>query len=701
MKGMFYLNMRYWKSFNLSELYFDIIGKRKKKCNDIFTFDIETTSIIIYENKIYPAIKYKDLKKEVQEKCKFFSFMYIWQFSINDRVYYGRTWKEFKLFLDKLESVCPFNKIVFVHNLSFEFQFMRSFFNFHDVMARKKRHVMKASLDDYNIDFRCSYMMSNVSLKYLAETYKLPVQKLVGDLDYTKIRNSKTRLSEKELEYCENDCLVVYYYIKLELENYSEVSKIPITYTGHVRREFRNETINDWKYKKAVYKAVNTDGHVYNLLLESFQGGYTHSSWFYTNEIIKNVDSFDFTSSYPFVMVSEKYPSTEFKRCNVKTKDDLLSRFAYILKVKFTDIKSRYYNNFISLSKCRNIRGARYDNGRIVSAKELEITLTDIDFKFLLKAYSGKYQILESYYSLYKYLPEKFINFILDKYEGKTKLKNVEGEEINYMLSKNSFNSLYGMSVTNTIRDEIIYENGLWDSRELSNVEILMKLWEEKRRSFLSFAYGVWVTAYARNNLLENVLKLDDYVIYCDTDSIKLNQGYDINIIKNYNNKVIDKLKNVSKKMNINFERFSPKDVKGNVHTLGLFEKEYTSKENKKYTYKEFITQGAKKYAYRDMEGDCHITVSGVPKKGSNALKNDLKNFTDNLVFNFEDTGKNLLIYNDEQENLEVIDYQGNYEIVSQKTGACLVPTTYILAKSQDYTNFLFLESSKRSVYKE
>ena len=61
--------------------------------------------------------------------------------------------------------------------------------------------------------------------------------------------------------------------------------------------------------------------------------------------------------------------------------------------------------------------------------------------------------------SLYKYLPKTFIEFILEKYEDKTKLKNVEGQEVLYALAKNSFNSLYGMSVTNTIRNEVIFEN--------------------------------------------------------------------------------------------------------------------------------------------------------------------------------------------------------------------------------------------------
>ena len=304
-----------------------------------------------------------------------------------------------------------------------------------------------------------------------------------------------------------------------------------------------------------------------------------------------------------------------FKKDNIKKASDMMSNFAYILVVRFKNIKSKYYNNFISFSKCRNIRGGHYDNGRVVSADILEITLTDIDFKFLLKAYAGSYEILESYSTYYRYLPISYINFILEKYETKTKLKNVEGREIEYALAKNSFNSLYGMTVTNTIRDCVVYDNIKgWYVKPLTNNEILCKLSEDKAQGFLSFAYGVWVTAYARRNLLENALLLDDYSIYFDTDSIKVASGYNKLIIENYNKKVIEKLKKVSNELNINFSKFSPLDIKGNSHTLGLFEKEYTSKVNKEYTYKEFKTLGAKKYAYRTFDNEVKITVSGVPK---------------------------------------------------------------------------------------
>ncbi len=124
------------------------------------------------------------------------------------------------------------------------------------------------------------------------------------------------------------------------------------------------------------------------------------------------------------------------------------------------------------------------------------------------------------------------------------------------------------------IRDEVSYDNDKdWlPDRELTNTEILEKLLEEKNKGFLSFAFGVWCTAHARNNLLRNLIKLDEYVIYSDTDSLKLRQGYDKIIIEKYNQYVIRKIENVSKLLEIPFEKFAPEDSKGEKHILGIFD---------------------------------------------------------------------------------------------------------------------------------
>ena len=276
--------MLYWNEYKGHKP--DIHGRKNKFDNTIYSFDIETSS-------------YQELNKKEQENSIYGSCMYIWQFSINDIVYYGRTWEELIEFITKLNNVVPERKIIFIHNLQFEFQYLKSYFKFSEVTARKSHKVMKAKMEDFNIELRCSYMMSNVALKKLPDIFNLPVEKMVGDLDYQKLRTSITPLDEKELKYCENDCLVVYHYIKYELTMYDSVDRLPLTSTGHVRRELKSQTSRDWKYKRIVGRAVNTNPVIYNRLIEAFQGGFTHASWLFAGEIVGCVDSWDFTSSYP------------------------------------------------------------------------------------------------------------------------------------------------------------------------------------------------------------------------------------------------------------------------------------------------------------------------------------------------------------------------------------------------------------------
>lgn len=250
----------------------DIVGKRKKIDNTIYTFDIETTSYYLLHNKVYAGITYKDLTQDEKDIVIPQTCMYIWMLGINDKVYYGRTWDEFIEFIELIDKYVPEKKTIFVHNLAFEFQFLKSVFKINNVFARRSHKVIRCELEDYNIELRCTLNMSNCALEYLPKLYGLPVEKKVGDLDYTKIRTSNTKLTEKEMGYCEYDCLVVYYYILQELESYERIDKIPLTNTGHVRRELKDAVMDDYAYRNKVRRSINVNPHVYNLLVECFAG---------------------------------------------------------------------------------------------------------------------------------------------------------------------------------------------------------------------------------------------------------------------------------------------------------------------------------------------------------------------------------------------------------------------------------------------
>ena len=436
------------------------------------------------------------------------------------------------------------------------------------------------------------------------------------------------------------------------------------------------------------------------MLIEAFAGGYTHANYIYTDEVLKNVDSYDETSAYPYVLVSYRFPMGKFKECRITAREDMIENFAYLIRVRFTNINSKYYNNFISASKCLNFSGAKLDNGRIKSAREITITLTDVDFKFILDTYEVEsYEILESYFTKYEYLPKKFIKFVLQKYINKTQYKDVEGKEVEYALEKGKFNSIYGMTVTNMIRDEVDYDDVKgWNETPLTNTDIFDKLVKEKNKGFLSFAWGVWVTAYARDNLLRRVIELDKYVVYCDTDSIKLVQGYDRCIFTDYNESVIKRIKNTCQLLDIPFDSYAPKDSKGIHHLLGIFENE-TGK-GREVTYDKFITQGAKKYAV-EINGEIKITVSGVPKKkGSKCIKR-IEEFRDDLVFDADITNKKNVMYNDDQAPFDLIDYLGLKYRVKDKSACCLLPATYTLGKSLEYADLLTDNSSDRAKFRE
>ena len=133
-----------------------IVNKMKDKeeifDNTIYTFDIETTSYLVLDNKQLNTIEYLKLTEEEKKRSSLNGTMYIWMFGINQIVYYGRTWEELKLFLDRLEKhTNNIKKYIFVHNLSFEFHFMRNCIQYKNVFSRKSRKVIK--------DIRCIYFI--------------------------------------------------------------------------------------------------------------------------------------------------------------------------------------------------------------------------------------------------------------------------------------------------------------------------------------------------------------------------------------------------------------------------------------------------------------------------------------------------------------------------------------------------------------
>lgn len=685
--------MKFWKELNIDFPIKSVTkqGKEKIKYLDIeASFDIETTSLYIEDKK----------------QC----FMYIWQFGIKDEnyIYYGRTWEDFLKFLDVLKKKLDISEknilIIYVHNLAFEFSFMNKLFQWGKVFASDSRKPIFARTID-GIEFRDSYILSAMSLQKVAENLiNHSIKKLIGDLDYSLIRTEKTKLSELELKYCENDVIIILYYINEQIKQYGNIAKIPYTNTGRVRRFVKNNCLHSNKshkkdstgklkrYRDLIKGMTINSSEEYLLLKNAFAGGFTHANINYVNKVMKNVSSIDFTSSYPAVMLSEKYPMKSGEKIQIKDKKDFeynIENYCCIFIIKFNNICSNYsFDNYISKSKCIKISGEIENNGRVFSADELIIAITNEDYKIIKYMYNWESMEIGIFYRYKKaYLPLPIIKSILSLYEKKTTLKGIEGKEYEYMISKNMLNSIYGMCVTDIVRDENIFD-GEW-KKEKANIDEQIEKYNKEFGRFLFYPWGVFVTAYARKNLWQGIINVNDDYIYSDTDSIKMiNYDSHIDYVNFYNNQVEKKIKNMCDTYGLDFNLIMPKNKKGIRKILGTWDYEGT--------YKKFKTLGAKRYLIFD--DDFHLTCAGLSKSnGVNYMKkicnNDVKKifeyFNDDLMIPAENTGKMTHTYIDNESDYIVKDYQGNITKIHSYGGTHLEKCEFTLSISKKFAEFI------------
>lgn len=649
--------------------------------------DIETSSLYVNDDK--------------------FSNMYVWAFGLADNVYYGRTWDELTNFIELLSESWGLNKIdraiIYVHNLSYEFQFFRKWFNWSKIFAVNERKPIKA-LTESGIEFRDSYILSGFNLAKTAENLnKHKIEKLVGDLDYSLIRHYQTPLTEIEWKYVEHDILAIIYYIDEQIDYYGSIAKIPLTNTGRVRQYVRGKCFNDDSGKRDNNKRKKYHDLMANMTLtvddyiqlkRAFMGGFTHASNYHSGKVLENVSSIDFTSSYPSVMVTEKFPLSSPKAVSVDSIDELerlMKTHCVLFDVKFTDIKSSIgYENYISSSKTYNLVNAVVNNGRVYSADSLETTLTELDYNIIKNTYSYSDLAVANVKIMYKgYLPKSIINSILELYQGKTELKGVAGSEVEYLLSKGMLNSIYGMTVTDIAKDNHVYDED-WELEKVDLTKELAKHNKSKNR-FLYYAWGVWVTAYARFNLWTGILAMGLDYVYSDTDSIKfLNYEKHIPYIKQYNSNLLEKQSKVIEHYNLDSQLFKPKTIEGVEKPLGVWDYEGL--------YSRFKTLGAKRYLVEHSDNlKLELTVAGLSKKnGINYMINKAGSnlgvfnmFNDSLYIPKHETGKNTHTYIDSEMNVLVTDYLGNTVEVVEKTSVHLESAEFTLSVSKEYETFL------------
>lgn len=696
----------------LNLIHFDGFTPKGKYASDIITFDIETTT----------------LDKE-------HNWMYIWMICVNGKTFYHWDWSMFKSFINYL-AVCSDKKVViWVHNLAYEFGFIQDFFEWDKVFATSPHKTIYCTYKQ--VTFRCSYIMSGLGLAKLSKAFKLPVKKLVGDLDYSKCRlPGITELTEREMCYCENDVLILYHYIKYMIDNYHDFapSKMPYTSTGFTRLHMRNKAAEDKQYgalRSIVKESSVTDIVVYNMFQRAFAGGYAHANYAYNkyhftpedNNGVDPIRSRDKKSFYPSIMVKEKFPRKFFKAKKSQVLSLIKKGYAVIMDVSFlplTDdkgeiikkgIEAKTTMTTISEHKCAYLKNAAVDNGRVFSADKLVTTITELDYDTISQYYNiGKMQIGRCYAAKKRYLPKVIVDCVLDLYEAKTVLKDVKGVEQEYQRLKALLNSLYGMCVTDILMPLIVYNTDLHEWNPIKRpkgeeAECMLLDYKTNYTSLLLYQTGIYITAYARHEILEENWVLGQHrVVYNDTDSTKyLWDDETERYFEERNHEMRERVKEALEYHKIPEERMRPKDIKGREHILGEMGDEGT--------YTHFKTLGAKRYIYIQ-DGHLSCTIAGLPKKaasdyllsgqlldkrtrltsnkiGAPTVNDIFDKFCDQMVVPSDVAGKNTHYYTRPSDPVLVTDYQGHSAYVKCGYGISLVPQSFEMSLAAKYRSFL------------
>lgn len=618
-------------------------------------------------------------------QCK--NYVVAWSLSIrafdmNICTIWGHMPSEFIECLNMIRAEMQGNiTIIYFHHLAYDWHFLRKFlireFGEPKDQLNIKSHYPLFIKFDNGLLFKDSLILAQRTLERWANDLDVEHKKAVGSWDYDKVRLQSDILSSEELKYIECDTLAGVECLQATLKALNKhIYAMPYTATGIPREEIKKRAKEN--YGKKLFNKLVASGELQLIFEKVFHGGYTHANRHYINMTIdvnftdgELIKCYDFSSDYPFQLLSKKYPMSKF--ClydHVVTPDFILehsNKYAFILKLIIKNprlIDPLIPMPVLQFSKCEACLNPIIDNGRILSADYIELYTNDVDLSVIAQQVDlSKSAITEVYYAKKDYLPRWYTDYIFKCYEDKCKLKGVD--TVLYSIAKSKLNSLYGLSVQHPCKQLIVedYKSGEYTNADFDFMKEYKKF-TKKHSSVLLYQWGIFCTSYAMQSLYELGGCFKDgkdgkdggLWLYSDTDSC-YGFGWDETKVKAYNDKC---------KAELMANGYGAVNVNGKEFWLGVAELDGC------YTEARFL--GAKRYCCRSAETNkLKITVAGVPKKGVECLKDDINNFYKGFCFDGETTGK--LQHTHYIEDDIYIDDAGN----ERGDSIDLSPTTYVL----------------------
>lgn len=535
--------------------------------------------------------------------------VYLWTLNVCDTNIIGRSIDDF---IECCETICEYipdgkRIVVWIHNLSHEFQFLKDFFDMEEVFCPVSRQPIRALMNQ-KIELRDTwYLFGKQSLDDACAS--MGIEGKMQGFDHEVVRTPETELTNDEIMYNVVDVIRTKQIVELKLKQCNDnLYTVPFTSTGYTR-----EKVKKVRRELPWLSTLKPNFETHEKLEFTNNGGVAMANKRKTCQLINNVQYWDMVSAYIFALCCLQFPIRPFKTFNQevngkfdKTEIERFERLGrcWFAKVRLLNVKIKKdrFMEYIPEGKCTQKLNAVSNCGRIISADFLELWITDVDWNIINDTYDFDeyFEFDDVNYSKYGKLPEKLTTLLKNLFADKTMLKGCSDKSL-YDHAKALLNAVYGIMVQSLTRRQAIFEEG----EGFSSVDMHNEESYKNKKMLLPYQWGVWTTAHTRNLLFEAVKICGRSIVYIDTDCVIFEENEAVEAkLNELNEQRIEIAKN-------NFAYAS--DRNGRVHYMGIFEHDKT--------FEEFKTLGPKMYCGK-IDGEVQLTCSGVnKKKGSQCIK--------------------------------------------------------------------------------
>lgn len=543
--------------------------------------------------------------------------------------------------------------IVYVHNLKYDIYSLLEPLNKYFGIDPRGTMIIKSKIIRLvagNYEFRDSLVLTGLSLEKSGIEYDIPEQfrKKTGDWDYSVLRTPESKITDEEMGYAINDVLALEHIIKavMKLHNVKRIKNLPPTKTGFVRRKIKRAVKKDPEYTDRLHfdKTDETD----RLSNRCYHGGIADINRHDKLHLGRgHIGDYDMTSQYPFVLCTQRYPIGN-SVVYIDQPDDL-SKLDNLLKIDKGFMADIVMTKVVIKSEMLSpiltndwFKLYRADSRNIFFGSRIYQSYTPIHYSCTSVEWAEmrKYFDIEGYvvycetFDLAR-LPRVFVKLILDAYAEKTVYKGDDANITKYKLAKIVVNSIYGICGTNPMYEDKTLDLETWEIRELNDEEKTYKAQHTKpQERFTDYRWAPFCTSYARHYLGRALYKVQNDVIYCDTDSAKFRNPehkYDAWFTKE-NENIIKTLHESAEALNLDYNAYAPLDRFGRPHPLGVWDNDsfdgaMYAKAPKDNTKLKVAPDGAESLA---------ITSSGINSKHLMRFYKELKGLkTPREIFEF------------------------------------------------------------------